>query len=151
MNDAETFLQGAPKPGPKDMVQVLMRENMARIFEQRCLGKGNTVGDTYLSGPVLFSEDDIPTYIIGVNLMNEDKQCDAVLFHGPGHQSKARCEAKGEHEVHETHYDGGQIARWRDGQYTDQLRAKGIEFDPESYPENMAMTGFFDEPPEEDE
>jgi hypothetical protein len=74
--------------------------------------------------------------------------CDAYLWHGPGHQSRTRCRVKGEHEIHEAEYGGG-VARWKDGSYTDGLRAKGIDFDPESYPENMAMTGYFNEPPEE--
>ena len=38
---------------------------MARRFEERVLGH-NTVGHTYLAGPVIFSDDDVPTYIIGV-------------------------------------------------------------------------------------
>ncbi len=57
--------KGAPKPEPDDMVAVLMRESMARTFESRCLGR-NTRGETELSGPLLFSEDDVPTYIIGI-------------------------------------------------------------------------------------
>jgi hypothetical protein len=60
------FPQGAPQPAPDDMVQVLMTEKMARNFEKRCLGTAHTQGDTCLSGPLLFSEDDVPTYIIGV-------------------------------------------------------------------------------------
>jgi hypothetical protein len=51
------------KPEPEDVVQVLMTEDMARRFEERCLGV-NTVGDTRLSSPLLFREDDVPTYII---------------------------------------------------------------------------------------
>lgn len=39
-----------------------MTEKMARDFEQRVLSSS-----AYLAGPVLFSEDDLPTYIIGVN------------------------------------------------------------------------------------
>lgn len=60
------FPKGCPKPEEKDTVQVLMTEEMARNFEKRCLGRGNTVGDTYLAGPLLFSDDDLPTYIIGI-------------------------------------------------------------------------------------
>lgn len=60
------YPKGVAKPKPDDMVQVLMTEEMARRFEQRVLGKGNTRGHTYLSGPLTFSEDDLPTYIIGV-------------------------------------------------------------------------------------
>jgi hypothetical protein len=55
------------------------------------------------------------------------KRCNAVLHHGPGHQSKTRCELVDEHEVHECHYGVyDQLAQWR-----------GDE----------ACTGFFDDPP----
>lgn len=57
--------KGAPKPAPDEIVAVRMTEKMARVFEQRCLGH-NTVGETELAGPLLFSEDDVPTYIIGI-------------------------------------------------------------------------------------
>lgn len=57
--------KGAPKPESDDMVAVLMTERMARIFEQRCLGH-HTAGESLLMGPLLFSEDDVPTYIIGI-------------------------------------------------------------------------------------
>lgn len=83
--------------------------------------------------------------------MPEPEHCTAHLYHGPGHQSRSRCEVKGPHDVHMTHYHGGQRATWRDGSYTDKLRAGNISFDPESYPENMGMTGFFDEPPEDED
>jgi hypothetical protein len=52
--------------------------------------------------------------------------CEAVLHHGPGHQSRARCRLKGPHDVHETVYDGSTVAEWRG---------------------ESATTGFFDEPP----
>ena len=79
-----------------------------------------------------------------------EEPCTAHIAHGPGHQSKTYCEVRGPHEVHEATYgECEQRARWRDGGYTDLLRVKGIEFNPESYPENMAMTGFHDEPPPE--
>lgn len=53
------------RPAADEVVAVLMSEEMARRFEERCLGE-NTVGQTHLAGPVLFREDDVPTYIIGV-------------------------------------------------------------------------------------
>jgi hypothetical protein len=59
------FPRGAPKPAPGDVVAVLMTEEMARTFEARCLG-AHTRGPTELAGPMLFREDDVPTYIIGV-------------------------------------------------------------------------------------
>lgn len=61
----DDFPIGAPKPKSDDMVQIMMTEEMARAFEERCLGK-HTAGDTELAGPLLFSEDDMPTYIIGL-------------------------------------------------------------------------------------
>lgn len=83
---------------------------------------------------------------------DEGEPCEAFLYHGPGHQSKTRCELIGPHDVHRAIYGSmRQEATWRDGEYTDGLREKGIEFDPESYPENMGMTGFFDEPPQDDD
>lgn len=57
--------KGTTLPGPNDTVQVLMTEEMARRFEARCLGD-NTRGHTHLAGPLLFREDDLPTYIIGI-------------------------------------------------------------------------------------
>ena len=62
----------AKPPAPDDVVQVLMTEEMARRFEERCLG-GNTRGKTSLSPPLLFSEDDLPTYIIQIDEMESDE------------------------------------------------------------------------------
>lgn len=77
--------------------------------------------------------------------------CPALFYHGPGHQSRSRCELTGEHDVHETHYGGYDTrARWRTGSYTDKLRAGGHDFDPRSYPETMGMSGYFDEPEDDD-
>ena len=58
----------------------------------------------------------------------DDTPCEAVIFHGPGHQSRTRCHLTGLHEIHETYYGSyDQFACWR-----------GDE----------AISGFFDEPPE---
>ena len=54
-----------PTPGPDEMVAVVMSEMMARRFEELCLGQGNTVGPSYLSGPMLYFDGDLPTYVIG--------------------------------------------------------------------------------------
>lgn len=79
-------------------------------------------------------------------------QCDAFLCHGPGHQSKTDCELPAGHDgKHETHYHGGQRARWTHGAYTAKLREQGVDFSPTSYPEGIGMTGFFDEPPEDND
>lgn len=56
-------ITGQPEPG--DVVQVLMTEEMARRFERCCLGV-NTRSWTELSLPLLFSADDVPTYIVKV-------------------------------------------------------------------------------------
>jgi hypothetical protein len=62
----DEYPQGTTRPEPGDVVQVLMTEEMARRFEARCLGRENTKGDTSLSPPLKFSEDDLPTYIIDI-------------------------------------------------------------------------------------
>lgn len=54
-------------------------------------------------------------------------KCDAVLHHGPGHQSTTKCERVGKHEVHMCLY----------GRYERVALWTGDE----------ACTGFFDEPP----
>jgi hypothetical protein len=69
----------APQPEPDDIVQVMMRESMARVFEERCLGD-NTRGHTYLAVPLLFREDDFPTYIIGVA---KERLAEWAAVHGP--------------------------------------------------------------------
>lgn len=65
MPDSLTITPADP-PSAHDVVQVLMTEEMARLFEERCLGT-NTRGMTSLSPPIRFTEDDLPTYIIQVD------------------------------------------------------------------------------------
>jgi len=61
----------------------------------------------------------------------EHKPCEAFIWHGPGHQSKTRCQEKGVHDIHSAVYGSmRQYAEWR-----------GHE----------AHTGFFNEPPELEE
>jgi hypothetical protein len=61
----------------------------------------------------------------------KSKPCNAMIFHGPGHQSKTKCRLRGPHNVHETYYGRHeQFARWRG---------------------DKVFSGFFDEPPEFDE
>lgn len=55
-----------PPPAPDDVVQIILPERLARVFEQRCLGT-NTRGLTRLSPAIKFSEDDLPSYIIEVH------------------------------------------------------------------------------------
>lgn len=73
IEDNDGWPKPAPRPKPDDIVAVLMSETMARHFEARCLGQGNTVGPTFLSEPLLFEKDDIPTYVIGVGEISEER------------------------------------------------------------------------------
>jgi hypothetical protein len=49
------------------MVQVVMTEAQARSFEAECLGQVTTRGHARLSAPVLLTEDDLPTYFVGID------------------------------------------------------------------------------------
>ena len=41
------------------------------------------------------------------------KQCEAVIRHGPGHQSRTKCQVVGKHKVHEAVYGSyEQYAQW---------------------------------------
>jgi hypothetical protein len=56
--------------------------------------------------------------------------CPVGIHHGPGHQSTTKCNVEGSHEIHETFYGSyGQYASWKGGD---------------------VFTGYFDEPPDED-
>jgi hypothetical protein len=67
--------------------------------------------------------------IVAEVITTHTRRCTAIIWHGPGHQSKTTCEVRGPHEVHYAIYgEMRQEAEWR-----------GDE----------VMTGFFDEPPEE--
>lgn len=77
--------------------------------------------------------------------------CTAKIHHGPGHQSSTRCHVKGEHEVHEAYYGGhNEYAVWKDGSYLRSLAAAGITEIPSWVNEGTAMSGYFDEAPEEE-
>jgi len=60
--------------------------------------------------------------------MDVNQRCDAVLYHGPGHQSKAICEKTGAHSIHFARY----------GRYETHCFWKNKE----------ESTGFFDDPPD---
>jgi len=68
--------------------------------------------------------------VFWLELVNEIYDCKAVLYHGPGHQSVAHCERTGEHSVHFTKY----------GRYNT----------PCYWKDDVASTGFFDEPENQD-
>lgn len=58
-------------------------------------------------------------------------ECKAIIYHGPGHQSKTHCRVKGPHEIHEAVVGSyRQFATWRDDQ---------------------SSTDYFDQAPEVDE
>ncbi len=57
------------------------------------------------------------------------EKCSAILWHGNGHQSRTKCQLKGPHLTHYAVYGSdSQEAYWKGGE---------------------GVTGFFDEPPEE--
>lgn len=58
----------------------------------------------------------------------ELKQCEAMIWHGPGHQSKTHCQVKGEHTIHEARY----------GSYDQYAKWEG----------DKVFSGYFDDPPE---
>lgn len=76
------------------------------------------------------------------------ERCFAVLHHGPGHQSKTFCRLLGDHEIHEAVYGDDTVAHWRNGSYKNELIAREIPV-PSWVNDGTAMTGFFDEPPDE--
>lgn len=58
-------------------------------------------------------------------------ECKAIIHHGPGHQSRTHCEAKGQHEIHRAVYGSmRQYAEWQ---------------------QQEIFSGFFDEPPRKKE
>lgn len=58
----EGYPKGAGRPELTDMVQIACTESHARVFERESLRPRRC----HLAGPLLFDEDDTPTYIIGV-------------------------------------------------------------------------------------
>lgn len=58
-------------------------------------------------------------------------RCSAIIWHGPGHQSKTHCSLTGEHEIHEAVY----------GEFFQYAEWTGDE----------VFSGFFDEPPRLDD
>ena len=60
--DTAEFPKPAPMPDDNDVVQVLMPLHLARCFERRCLPIAAS-----LAGPLLFSDDDVPSYIVQID------------------------------------------------------------------------------------
>lgn len=80
---------------------------------------------------VLFGPDNEHRYAACCGNATCTSECKAVIHHGPGHQSRTHCHVKGEHDVHEAVYGSfRQVATWRG---------------------NEVFSGFFDEPPAEDD
>ena len=71
------------------------------------------------------------SHMHGCSWKSLEERCNAVLFHGPGHQSKTNCQKVGEHEKHYAIY----------GAYDQEAEWYGDE----------SSTGFFDDPPIEGE
>jgi hypothetical protein len=59
MADEQTWPRVTDPPGSRDVVQILVPEHMARLFERELL----TPIGFELTPPMRFSEDDVPTYI----------------------------------------------------------------------------------------
>lgn len=60
----EGYPKGGGRPELTDMVQIACTEAQARVFEQDFLKPRRC----NLAGPLLFDEEDTPTYIIGVEI-----------------------------------------------------------------------------------
>lgn len=90
---------------------------------------------TYLPGPHIEYDDPrrAKWKLVGEQLQRDialiSDRCFAVIYHGPGHQSTARCEVRGEHDKHRADAKGG-VLTWTDEE---------------------GSTGFFDEQEEDDE
>ena len=69
-----------------------------------------------------------------IMITEDDTKCAAVLWHGPGHQSKSICYIVGLHTTHRVKY-------WPQGAYKVEASWEGAE----------AYSGYFDEPPTVDE
>lgn len=80
----------------------------------------------------------------------ESEPCPGRFYHGPGHQSSTRCELEKDHEGSHRCIYGSHCseALWNTGDYTGRMRKSGIEFSAESYPEDIGMSGYHDEPPQ---
>lgn len=44
----------------------------------------------------------------------QDKPCQSLVFHGPGHQSSTYCQSRGEHSQHYADLPSGGYAEWTD-------------------------------------
>ena len=86
-------------------------------------------------GMIIFKEEGCTTCKTEQRRKKEG-QCCAILFHGPGHQSKTYCQVKGKHIKHK----GRIVHRARYGCYDQIMEWHGTE----------GFTGFFDEPNELD-
>jgi hypothetical protein len=107
-------------------------QKIARLFDidDKCMVeflKSYGIGDYSHSRFIGFLAEYYPEKLDAA--LRSQRCCDAVLYHGPGHQSRTTCHRKGEHQIHECRY----------GRYEQLARWEGSE----------AYTGVFDEPPRE--
>jgi hypothetical protein len=61
MGELAEFPRGVPDVADGELVQVLMTRQQARAFARRCLPI-----TAELVGPLVFSDDDLPTFMVGV-------------------------------------------------------------------------------------
>ena len=101
--------------------RVTMALNAATAVEQeRCITAINKALDEL--GQFECAEMDIGSWdvrryciaAIGGGEIAKPKRCDAVIYHGPGHQSETKCCLVGPHDIHETRYGShDHLARWK--------------------------------------
>jgi hypothetical protein len=99
---------------------------------------------------VMVLDEMLPSRVIRREMDERRKhaQCCARIWHGGGHQSGTYCEIEGPHDMHKAVYgEFNQLAEWRTGQFVENYALAGADWwDPRD-----GITGFFDEPPQEDE
>lgn len=61
IQERDEFPKGVGNVQNNDLVQIVMQQSMARAFDTFLKAQ-----NLHLAGPMIFSEDDIPTYIIGI-------------------------------------------------------------------------------------
>lgn len=62
VQETDGFPKGVGNIKNRDMVSILVTEEMARNIEYFVLKRNNL----HLAGPMIFSDDDVPSYIIGI-------------------------------------------------------------------------------------
>ena len=93
------------------------------------LGTGSKRKVTTAQKKLKLAEDEVKSLEALGWIDQGNLRCEAICYHGSGHQSSTRCQIRGPHDIHECCYGSyEQTARWR---------GKSV------------FTGCFDEPPTE--